>query len=235
MRKKIFLVLTTLTLTLVILFQTQLWVGAQNSEDNEITQGTLMATTEEGEKIECPLKHTEVNAEISGFISKVEVTQEFENPFNNPIEAIYIFPLPHNGAVNSMEMKVGDRTIVGLIKTKEEAREIYETAKEQGQLTGLLEQERANIFTQSVANIKPGDSILVKITYVEILNYDDGTYEFVFPMVVGPRYNPSSVEDPEKITPEYLKPEQRSGHDISVKVKLDAGIPIQDIKSTSMT
>ena len=204
----------------------------KEKESKEITQGTLLGKTEEGIELECPLKHTDVKAEISGFISRVEVTQEFNNPFDSPIEAIYIFPLPHNGAVNSMEMVVGERKITGLIKTREEAREIYEQAKEEGKLTGLLEQERPNIFTQSVANIKPGDTIFVKITYVEIMDYDKGTYEFVFPMVVGPRYNPESVADA-SISPDYLKPDERTGHDISLEVKLNAGVPIQELRSKS--
>ncbi len=203
------------------------------AKEGDITEGTLKGRTDKGEEIVCPLKHTDVKAEISGFISSVEVTQEFTNPINTPIEATYIFPLPHNGAVNSMEMKVGERTILGLIKTKEEARKIYEQEKAAGHLTGLLEQERPNIFSQSVANIKPGDSIFVKIKYVDILDYDKGTYNFHFPMVVGPRFNPPSVKDAEKITPEYLKPGERSGHDISLSVNLNAGVPIKEIRSKS--
>ncbi|HEY9231264.1 MAG TPA: VIT domain-containing protein, partial [Blastocatellia bacterium] len=140
----------------------------------------------------CPLKHTDVKAEISGFLSRVVVTQEFENPFKDKIEAVYTFPLPPNAAVDDMTLRVGERTVRGRIKRREEARAIYEAARSAGQVAGLLDQERPNIFTQSVANIMPGERIIVTISYVETLKYQDGAYEFVFPMVVGPRYIPGA-------------------------------------------
>ncbi|MEG4578810.1 VIT domain-containing protein [Microcoleus sp. MON1_C5] len=135
-----------------------------------------------------PLKQTEVKAKIAGNISRVEVVQKFENPFPESIEAVYIFPLPDEAAVDDMEIKIGSRTIKADIKLREEALEIYEQARKQGRSAGLLEQERDNIFTQSLANIKPGEKIEVTIRYTESLKFAGGDYEFVFPMVVGPRY-----------------------------------------------
>ncbi|MEG4966297.1 VIT domain-containing protein [Microcoleus sp. B6-A1] len=135
-----------------------------------------------------PLKQTEVKAKIAGNISRVEVVQKFENPFPESIEAVYIFPLPDEAAVDDMEIKIGSRTIKADIKRREEALEIYEQARKQGRSAGLLEQERSNIFTQSLANIKPGEKIEVTIRYTESLKFAGGDYEFVFPMVVGPRY-----------------------------------------------
>lgn len=218
------------------------------SADGKITQGALRATTKDGKIIEFPLKHTSVNAEISGFIGYIEVKQHFHNPFKEPIEAIYVFPLPQNSAVNDMLMKIGKRTIRGVVKKREEARQIYEAAKAAGKTASLLEQERPNIFTQSLANILPGDKIEIIIRYIQDLSYDDGQYEFVFPMVVGPRYIPGDstgksgpgwapdtdkVPDASKITPPVLKPDQRSGHDIDLVVNLDAGVPIQKLVSPS--
>jgi Ca-activated chloride channel family protein len=194
----------------------------------------------------CPLKHTDVKAEISGFISRVVVTQEFENPFKEKIEAIYAFPLPQNAAVDDMMMRVGDRTVRGRIKRREEARAVYEAARAAGSVASLLDQERPNIFTQSVANIMPGESVKVTISYVETLRYEDGSYEFVFPMVVGPRYIPGSptgkqasgrasdtdrVPDASRITPNVAQPGTRTGHDISIEVALDAGVPIDGLKA----
>ena len=147
----------------------------------------------ENHSVSCPLKHTDVKAEISGFLSRVDVTQEFENNFTEKIEAVYVFPLPNNAAVDDMTMRIGERTVKGKIMKREEAREVYEAAKSNGQIASLLDQERPNIFTQSVANILPGEKILIEITYVETLKYDGGSYEFVFPMVVGPRYNPGNA------------------------------------------
>ena len=190
-----------------------------------------------------PLKHTSVDAKIFGYVAEVEVKQEYVNPYKIPIEAIYVFPLPNKAAVYSMEMKIGQKTIKSQIKTREEAKRIYEQAKEEGKRTGLLEQERPNIFTQSVANILPGDEITVIIRYTEELFFDENRYRFVFPMVVGPRYIPgdwlegnfvSGVTDYERITPPYLKPEMRSGHDISLNLSMDTGdIPITKISSVT--
>src|SRR5690349_8414580 len=180
-------------------------------------------------KAMCPLKHTDVKAEISGFISRVVVTQQFENPLKEKIEAVYTFPLSQNAAVDDMTMLVGDRTVRGKILEREEARLIYEAAKESGQVASLLDQERPNIFTQSVANILPGQQVKITISYVETLNYVNGAYEFVFPMVVGQRYVPGNVPDRARITPRQTL--TRSGHDISLEVTLDAGLIIDDVSS----
>jgi Ca-activated chloride channel family protein len=120
------------------------------------TSGSLAVLDAEGKaKAMCPLKHTDVKAEISGFISRVVVTQQFENPFKEKIEAVYVFPLSQNAAVDDMTMIVGERTVRGKILTREEAHLVYEEAKSSGKVAGLLDQERPNVFTQSVANILP--------------------------------------------------------------------------------
>src|SRR5713226_2905055 len=218
---------------------------------NGATQGQLQALDSSGKpKALCPLKHTSAKAEISGFLSRVVVTQEFENPFDEKIEAVYTFPLPQNAAVDDMTMVVGDRTVRGKILRREEAEAVYEAAKTNGQTASLLNQERPNIFTQSVANILPGEQIKITISYVETLKYEDGAYEFVFPMVVGPRYIPGSatgapvssqgngfapntdrVPDGSRITPQPVPEGMRVGHDISLDVTLDAGVPIDALSS----
>ncbi|MCU0239360.1 MAG: VWA domain-containing protein [Pyrinomonadaceae bacterium] len=199
------------------------------------TDGELNAFDKKGKAIgDCPLKQTTVKAEISGFLSRVRVTQEFENKFNEPIEAVYVFPLPNNSAVDDMTMKIGERTIRGKILKRDEAKQVYENARNNGQSASLLDQERPNIFTQSVANILPNEKITIEISYVENLKYEDGSYEFVFPMVVGPRYKPASMSTEQKqaITPPVAT-KTRAGHDISVEITLDAGVPIEEIRSTS--
>jgi Ca-activated chloride channel family protein len=203
--------------------------SAQSAE----TPGSLVVLDAEGKpRSTCPLKHTDVKAEISGFISRVVVTQQFENPFHERIEAVYTFPLPHNAAVDDMTMIVGDRTVRGKILPREEAQAVYEGAKTRGQIASLLDQERPNIFTQSVANILPGDEVKITISYVESLRYEDGAYEFVFPMVVGPRYIPANVPDAARIAPPAAAaPGERSGHDISLEVTLDAGLIVDNVEA----
>jgi len=216
-------------------------LGAAN-----VAPGSLTSVDEKGQaRGACPLKHTDVKAEITGFLARVTVTQDFENPFPEKIEAVYTFPLPHQAAVDDMTMLVGNRTVRGKIKRREEARAIYEAARAAGQVAGLLDQERPNIFTQSVANIMPGEKVKVTISYVETLKYEEGAYEFSFPMVVGPRYIPgqpvgkqgggwardtTQVPDASRITPPVTPPGTRAGHDISIEVALDAGVPIDALE-----
>jgi Ca-activated chloride channel family protein len=198
--------------------------------------GDLMMLDRQGQVAGlCPLRHTDVQAEISGPLARVTVTQDFENPSAEKIEAIYTFPLPSKAAVDDMTMTVGDRVIKGSIKRREEAREIYERARNQGQVAALLDQERPNIFTQAVTNIVPGARVKIVISYVETVPYDGGQYSFSFPMVVGPRYIPGGgrVPDASRITPPITPPATRAGHDVSVTVKVDAGVAIESLASST--
>ena len=176
----------------------------------------------------CPLKHTDVVANVAGFLSRTRVRQVFHNPLNEKIEAIYIFPLPADAAVDEMVMTVGDRRVVGQVKKREDARAVYEQAKSAGQVASLLDQERPNVFTQSVANVEPGAQVTIEIAYVETLKYEDGWYELSFPMVVGPRYSPGHVTDAANIKPPVTPQGTRAGHDISLRVNLDAGMEIKE-------
>jgi len=218
---RLFLTLTLLTIATTAVAQT------------DQTSGSLAVLDADGKaKAMCPLKHTDVKAEISGFISRVVVTQQFQNPFKEKIEAVYVFPLPQNAAVDDMTMIVGERTVRGRILPREEARLVYEEAKSSGKVASLLDQERPNIFTQSVANILPGEQVKITISYVETLSYVNGAYEFVFPMVVGPRYTPAPArQDASRINPNVVPSNTRSGHDISLEVALDAGLIIDNLSS----
>ncbi len=214
-----------------------------------VTQGSLLLLDDAGKPTDfCPLKHTDVKVEITGFLARTQVTQQFENPSKEKIEAVYTFPLPQRAAVDDMTLTVGDRVVKAKIKRREEAQAIYEAARTAGHVAGLLDQERPNIFTQSVANIMPGEKVTITISYVETLKYEDGSYELVFPMVVGPRYIPGHatgkqgggwapdtdrVPDASRITPPVTKEGTRAGHDISLEVALDAGVPIESLQSPS--
>ncbi len=223
-----------------------LFIPAGNSAERAPAPGSLVRMDKGQPGGLCPLKHTDVQAEITGFLARVTVTQEFTNPFGNPIEAVYTFPLPPNSAVDDMTMLIGPRVVKGTIKEREEARKIYEAARDRGQAAALLDQERPNIFVQSVANILAGENVKITISYVETLKYEDGSYEFGFPMVVGPRYIPGKatgkqgggwsedtdqVPDASRITPPVTPPGTRAGHDISIAVKIDAGVAIDNLQS----
>lgn len=202
----------------------------------------------EGVEYDLPLRKTDVRADISGFAARVSVVQRYENPFAFPIEAVYVFPLPENSAVDAMRMVIGNRIIEAEIKTRATARRIYEDAKTAGHTAALLEQERPNVFTQSVANIAPGAAIEVELAYVQTLAYDAGSYEFVFPMVVGPRFMPGApigdantgtgsapdtaqVPDASRISPPIVGRGMRTGADIAITLTLDAGLPVIDYEA----
>lgn len=222
----------------------------QSPVDDQPGTGSLVATLDGSEEqIPVPLKHTEVSGAINGFIASVNVQQQFHNPYDGKIEAEYVFPLPDNAAVNGFLMTVGDRTIRGIIREKEEAQRIYRAARSQGYVASLLTQQRPNIFTQKVANIEPGKSIDIDISYFNTLAYADGWFEFVFPMVVGPRFNPPSSTDGIGVVARgepagnsgqsteisYLRPNERSGHDIGITIDLEAGMPLEAIESITHT
>ena len=196
-------------------------------------------------RVPLPLKHTAVDAWVAGHIGTVNVKQQFANPFDTKIEAVYLFPLPEQAAVTEFLMVIGERTIRGILREKEEAEAIYREARAQGYRASLLVQRRPNVFEQKVANIEPGNAIDIDITYFHTLAYKDGWYSFVFPTVVGPRFNPPGRADPIPALPrggnseaagaagvEYLAPTERSGHDLAITVRIDAGVAIEDLKST---
>jgi hypothetical protein len=160
--------------------------------------GELTAFDADGDRLgPCPLQHTAVEAEVSGPFTRVVVRQRYENPFQRKVEAVYTFPLSHRAAVDSMRIVVTspdgvERIVEGDVRERAAARQMYEAARASGYVASLLEQERPNIFTQSVANIEPGAKVVVEIGYIELLQRKDGVYSFDFPMVVAPRYIPGA-------------------------------------------
>ncbi|MBM3879819.1 MAG: VWA domain-containing protein [Verrucomicrobia bacterium] len=232
----------------------ELWVVARAepasppAEADAPGSGELVTKTGAGETVPLPLEHTAVRATISGYIAAVQVTQQFRNPYDGKIEAIYVFPLPHNAAVDGFVMTIGERRIRGIIRERSEAEAIYQAAKSQGYVASLLTQERPNIFTQAVANLEPGHPIDVTLTYFHTLAYDDGWYEFVFPTVVGPRFNPPGStagigavargqpgRSGQRTEVQYLRPGERSGHDLALEVHLDAGVALEEISCRTHT
>jgi len=231
----------------------ELWIIARDTaspgeirSENSPGSGAMLAELDEGREVPLPLKHTDVQASVLGYIATVRVTQQFHNPFDSKIEAKYVFPLPHNAAVNEFIMTIGDRRIRGIIRERKEAEEIYAAARSQGYVAALLTQERPNVFTQSVANIEPGKEIDVELKYFHTLEWADGWYEFVFPTVVGPRFNPPGTTNGigpvargahgrsgQSTEVSYLKPGERSGHDIALRLDIDAGVAIEESDSAT--
>jgi Ca-activated chloride channel family protein len=180
-----------------------------------------------------PLLETKAKVDIAGVIAAIELTQVYKNEGERTIEAVYCFPLGTKSAIHAMRMKIGNRIIEAKIEERAAAKRIYEQAKDEGKLASLLEQERPNVFQMKVANIMPGDSIEVRVNYTELLVPEKGTYEFVFPTVVGPRYS-DKKEDNAKDHDRWLKtPYLHEGEEppyaFDITATLRTGIPLSNV------
>lgn len=155
---------------------------------NKTTHGSVWLLPRDGIYIEALQLETRVNMDVSGMIVRAKVKQQFRNVSSLWAEGLYVFPLPENAAVDHFRMLIDGRVIEGQIQEKMQARRTYEKAKRNGQRTGLVEQQRANIFTTKLANIAPGAKVTVEIEYQQALTYRDGHYALRYPLVVGERY-----------------------------------------------
>ena len=209
-----------------------------------VTEGTLFwRSAEQSTPVPAPTLETEVNIVVTGIVARASVRQSFTNPSQAWAEGIYVFPLPEDAAVDRLRMKIGDRLVEGVIQERAAAKAQYEQAKQEGRRAGLVEQERPNIFTTSVANIAPGAAISIEIEYQQTVRYDSGQYRLRFPMVVGPRYIPGSpgagpssgrgwspdtdrVADASRITPPVEHPSRGPLNPVSLTVSLDPGVPL---------
>ncbi len=197
-----------------------------------------------------PAVGTEIDIRVTGPIARARVRQMFVNPDDAWVEGTYVFPLPEDSAVDSLRMRIGERTIEGMIKEKQAARRDYEAARRDGRRASLVTQERPNVFTTAVTNIAPKSSIAVEIGFQETLRRDDGRFVMRFPTVVAPRYIPGDktilgeagsgwgintpqVPDAERITPPVRHPESAARNPVSFTVRLDAGLPLARLASPS--
>ena len=221
----------------------------------DVRQGELLLpATEQGRFVRVPQLSQEVRITISGIVARVIVKQRFTNPTTEWIEALYVFPLPDESAVDHLRMRVGERTIVGQIQEKKKARAIYEKARKEGKKSSLLVQNRANIFTTAVANIGPGETVQVEIEYQQMVQYGDGIFSFNYPLVVGPRYIPGTplgteqkmvrtfsatgwardtdqVPDASSITPPILEAGKAAINPVELFIELAPGFKVSRIDS----
>ncbi len=218
---------------------------------NDMGTGALLFPSKEpGYFVEAPRLATDVQIDVNGPIMRTRVTQRFQNPSKGWVEGTYVFPLPDDSAVDTLKMQIGDRFIEGQIKPRQAAKEIYEQAKAEGKKAALLEQQRPNLFTNQVANIGPGETVVVQIEYQSGVRQSNDAFTFRFPMVVAPRYNPQpvvqtvdldsrsgyAVSDPvpdrQKIEPPVLDPRENARiNPVTLTINLKAGFPIGEVTS----
>lgn len=192
----------------------------------------LQVMSEQPGRHRIPLKETQATVKITGVIANVKVSQVYVNEGEDAIEAIYVFPASTQAAVHGLTMTIGERRIEAHIQEKDKARAQYELAKHEGRTASLLEQHRPNVFQMNVANIMPGDSLVVELRYTELLVPIEGMYSFVYPTVVGPRYNGETGTEVAAVTGGWTtNPYQAEGHAplyaFAMSGTLKTGIPMQ--------
>ena len=147
----------------------------------------------DGSKRRALLLDTQVLGDISGMVASINVIQSFNNDTDQWISGRYVFPLPEGAAIDSLKIQIGDRLINGIVQEKKQAQKTFQEAKKAGKKAGLLKQHRPNLFSVSVANIAPYETIAVHIHYVDSVEYQDQTFSMRFPTTLTPRYIPRSA------------------------------------------
>ncbi len=216
--------------------------SAQNGEDSEETQedktlSPYFFVQGDPNLDRLPLKDTSVQIDVSGVIADVTVVQTYRNEGSRPINARYVFPASTRAAVYGMRMRIGDQVIVAKIKEREKAKQEFDQAKQEGKSASLLEQNRPNVFSMSLANMMPGDQVEIELRYTELLTPTDGVYEVVFPTVVGPRYSSETESSAPKenrwVKSPYFREGKKPSSKLHISTRISAGVPIQDLSCTS--
>jgi len=213
-------------------------------------QGALMLQDLSGNHEAAPLLFTDVHMSITGMIARVRVQQRFVNPAADWREGVYLYPLPDTAAVDHLRMHIGERVIEGRIAERNDARREYEHAKQEGRKTTLVEQERANLFTTNLANIAPGEEVIVAIEYQQTLTFEAGSFSLRFPLALTPRFVPAArfesmaaslgtkamapgqVHDADRITPPYTDSRDGWVNPVAITIELNAGFPLSKLAST---
>jgi len=220
--------------------QQQLGALTSIERPQDLGSGTL-ALAWHGEMLAAPQLQADYEIDVGGVLARAHLRQTFENTTGEWLEGVYVFPLPDGAQVDRLELVVGGRRIAAVIREREQARAQYAQARSQGQRAGLLESDRPNLFTTSVANIGPGERVTVEIAWQQSVRYDEGSFTLRLPLVVGPRYVPHEQAAREPLDARRISPIVRSaqpdGHTaapvnaVHIAVRLDAGMPLSDVRS----
>ncbi|WP_282607679.1 marine proteobacterial sortase target protein [Pelagibius sp. Alg239-R121] len=225
---------------------------APGQMEDEVLYGLFFPSSPDGMAFEAPQLSSDVRIDVTGMVARVNLRQRFTNPSDSWQEGIYVFPLPERSAVDRLVMTVGDRVITGQILEKEDAKRAYDAAAAAGKRASLLSSERPNVFVTSVANIGPGEEIIIDIEYQDSAVYRDGTFSLRFPMVVAPRYTPrddTPQDRPETVDnsgtqtlrpePAVFEPEARDvfgpvgseTNPVTLSMRLDPGFSLANLTS----
>ena len=178
-----------------------------------------------------PSLNTDVSINVTGVIARTRLTQTFSNDSDQWVDALYVFPLPENAALDQLQMRIGERVIEGQIKEKQQAEKIYQQARQAGKKASLVSQQRPNLFTNAIANIGPGERIAITLEYQQLLQLDAEQYSLRFPMTITPRYMPPGSQTATNDVPAYYSPPAELSEEICIAVNLHAGVALKNIVS----
>ncbi|BES73645.1 marine proteobacterial sortase target protein [Marinobacter nanhaiticus D15-8W] len=208
-----------------------------------------------GGQIESALTlNTDYRVRVSGMLADTRLQQTFRNASDDWREGTYVFPLPERASVYALQLRIGERVVVGEIRTREQAKQTYEKARNDGKQAAHVEQQRPNLFTTRVANIPPGETVTVELRYQQAVTYRDGEFEMRLPTTLTPRYMPglpvddreqplawrqgwavpmTQVPDADEISPYTVNPNDvpAGSHQARVQLTLNAGLPIDQVVS----
>ncbi|WP_448953253.1 marine proteobacterial sortase target protein [Labrys neptuniae] len=249
------LAMVVLILATFLIFVVGAYAAPRITVDEVKSGSLLMRTDDPGSYVEAVRTATDVELKVSGPTIRATLTQMFHNPSKNWVEGIYVFPLPDGAAVDTMKMVIGQRVVIADIKEKQQAKLVYERAKAEGKKAALVEQQRPNMFMNSIANIGPGDTVVIQIEYQEPVRQADNTFSLRVPLVVAPRFSPGAVAEnsAETVTfqdksgwgavksvpaasqvpqPPVLDPRKNAPiNPVQIRIDLDAGFPLGAVKS----
>ena len=138
----------------------------------------------------------DINAdiEIHGLIAYTKIKQVFINPYNLELSGKYQFPLPETSAVKSLTIKVGEKEIVGKIMEKQAAKAAFKKAKLQGKKASLVQQQRANLFSNNIANIPALSIVEVTLTFITPVSFANNEFNINLPLAITTRYHPKQYK-----------------------------------------
>lgn len=202
----------------------------------EAERGSLFFETNPDEGLSLsPSLSTKATIKVSGVVARTQLQQTFHNNSDQWVNGLYVFPLPENAALDHLQIQIGERIIEGQIKEKQEAKQLFEQAKKDGKKASLIVQQRPNLFSNSIANIGPNETIVVSIEYQQTLAYENNAFQLRLPLTITPRYTPSSSEQVANkqkahTSASYQAPATLE-EDISIEVTLHVGLTLNSITS----
>jgi Ca-activated chloride channel homolog len=174
--------------------------------------------------------HTDIDIEVSGMLAYTLVTQRFVNNTSDWVEGRYLFPLPDGSAVESLRIRIGQRLIEGEIQERAQARQTYQQARSEGRAAGLVEQQPGNVFTTSVANIGPEDTVEIQIGFRQLVEFEHDRFSLRFPTTIAPRAG--ALASGPVPTVSHSASNQAGINPLSLQVELRPGMELASLESS---